>query len=102
MMYLIQLFLPVYDETGTVFPEAHFAAVRKQLTDRFGGVTAYSRAPAQGFWKEKGTVHRDDIVVFEVMTKDLDKHWWESYRQMLEVQFRQQEVLIRSQSVEII
>jgi hypothetical protein len=36
-MYLIQLFLPVYDETGSVFPEAHFVAVRKQLTDKFGG-----------------------------------------------------------------
>ena len=61
MMYLIQLFLPLYDEKGLVVPEAHFASVRDQLTERFGGITTYSRAPARGFWKDKGEMHKDDI-----------------------------------------
>jgi len=101
-MHLIQLFLPLYDEVGSVFPQAQFVAVRKELTDKFGGATTYSRAPAQGFWKEKGTVHQDDIVVFEVMAEDLDRQWWKTYRKTLEAKFRQQEVLIRAQSMEII
>jgi hypothetical protein len=101
-MYLIQLFLPLYDEAGSVFPEKHFAAVRDELTERFGGITTYSRAPAKGFWKDEGKLHRDDIVVFEVMAKHLDRQWWDSYRQNLETNFRQEQVLIRAQMIEII
>lgn len=37
-MYLIQLFLPLYVEKGSVFDEEHFAAVRHHLTENFGGV----------------------------------------------------------------
>jgi hypothetical protein len=43
-MYLLQLFLPLYDEQGLTFPDQHFYAVRDQLTEKFGGITTYSRA----------------------------------------------------------
>ena len=101
-MYLIQLFLPLYDNKGSAIGEEHFATVRHHLTENFGGVTAYSRAPAKGFWKDEGKVHKDDIVVFEVMAEKLDKQWWQGYRQVLEARFRQEEILIRAQVTEII
>lgn len=101
-MHLIQVFLPLYDELGHVFSEEHFTAVRKQLTERFGGITTYSRAPARGFWKEKGKVHKDDLIVFEVMAEHLDRQWWEGYRRALEVSFRQEEILIRTQMIEVL
>jgi hypothetical protein len=44
-MHLVQLFLPLRDNAGASFPPALFAAVRTELTDAFGGVTAYQRAP---------------------------------------------------------
>ena len=101
-MYLLQLFLPLYDEQGLTFPDQHFSTIRDQLTEKFGGITTYSRAPAKGFWKDEGKLHKDDIVVFEVMTEHLDRQWWHSYRQNLETRFRQDQILIRAQGIEII
>ena len=45
-MRLIQILLPTHDNDGQPFPHATFATVRRELTDAFGGVTAYTRAPA--------------------------------------------------------
>jgi hypothetical protein len=42
------------------------------------------------------------MVVFEVMTENLDRQWWNSYRQNLETCFRQDQLLIRAQVIEII
>jgi hypothetical protein len=98
---LVQVLLPLYDNEGQAFPPAHYAAVRERLTSRFGGLTAYTRAPAQGLWSENdGPPKRDDIVVYEVMTESLDREWWSSYRRTLERQFEQDELVIRAQAVE--
>ena len=101
-MHLIQLYLPLYDEKGATISHKAFVAVRDLLTQRFGGITTYSRAPAKGFWKDKGKVKRDDIVVFEVITQRLDKKWWRAYRKTLEARFRQKQILVRAQAMEII
>jgi hypothetical protein len=55
------------------------------------------RSPAVGIWKdEDGIARRDEIVVFEVMTGDVDSQWWRSYRTQLERLFKQDEILIRA------
>jgi hypothetical protein len=95
-MYLIQILLPLYDNDGREQPSELFGDVRRQLTEKFGGLTAYSRTPAQGLWKNEGETHRDDIVVFEVMADEFDKDWWGAYRRKLEQSFRQQEIVIRA------
>ena len=102
VMHLIQLFLPLYDERGATISRESFVAVRDLLTNRFGGITTYSRAPAKGFWKDKGKVKRDYIVVFEVITQRLDRKWWRAYRKTLETRFRQKQILVRAQVMEII
>jgi hypothetical protein len=91
-----------YDNQGQLFPESHFARVRQELTERFGGLTAFTRAPAQGLWKDAGATRRDDIVVFEVMTETLDAAWWSAYRASLEEAFRQDRIIIRAQPVTVI
>jgi hypothetical protein len=101
-MHLVQLLLPLYDNEGKPFGEASFGKVRQELAERFGGLTAYTRAPAQGLWKDAGATKRDDIVVFEVMVKDLDVAWWRAYRAVLEKAFRQDEIVIRVQPVSLI
>ena len=101
-MHLVQIFLPLYDEKGARISGKNFVAVRDLLTQRFGGLTTYSRAPAKGFWKDKGRVKRDDIVVFEVVIQRFDKRWWRVYRKTLEARFRQKQLLVRAQVIEII
>lgn len=96
-MYLVQLFLPVYAPDGTAFPRARFDEVRTELTDAFGGVTAFTRSPAIGLWEdEDGDVCRDDVVLFEVMVDSLDRAWWARLRSRLEQRLSQEEILVRA------
>jgi hypothetical protein len=96
-MYLVQILLPVYDNEGRAFDPSEYARLRSELADRFGGVTAYTRAPARGVWRDdSGENKRDDIVIFEVMTDDLDRAWWANFRKSLEERFRQESVIVRA------
>ncbi|HYO92568.1 MAG TPA: hypothetical protein VEQ40_13070 [Pyrinomonadaceae bacterium] len=100
-MYLVQLLLPLYDNEGKAFGKSMLDRVRNELTERFGGVTAHRRAPAEGLWQEdSGQVTRDDVVIYEVMTEELDRAQWKLYGQELAERFRQEELMIRAISVE--
>jgi hypothetical protein len=100
-MHLIQLLLPIRDNSGKPFPRTHFDKIRGDLTNQFGGVTAFLRAPAEGLWEEgEGKVARDEIVILEVMTETLDRDWWVAYRKKLEARFQQQEIVIRASMIE--
>jgi hypothetical protein len=102
-MHLVQILLPLYDNEQNPQPPEQFRAVRRELTDRFGGVTAFTRAPAEGRWKvdEKRTT-RDDIVIVEVMAPELDCDWWATYRRDLEARFRQDVIVIRAQQTRLL
>ena len=96
-MYLVQILLPLYDNDGHAFEPADYLKLRSELADHFGGVTAYTRAPARGVWKDdSGETTRDDIVIFEVMTEDLDRAWWSAFRKEMERRFRQEHVIVRA------
>ena len=96
-MYLVQILLPLYDNEGHAFEPVVFVQLRSELADRFGGVTAYMRAPARGVWKDDtGETTRDDIVIFEVMTEELERGWWTGFRKDLERRFRQESVIVRA------
>jgi hypothetical protein len=100
-MYLVQLLLPLYDNAGRRFASDRFREVVDELTDRYGGVTAYLRAPAQGAWREgDGGVDKDEIVMFEVMVDELDRDGWSSYRAALERRFAQHELVVRATPME--
>ena len=106
-MHLVQLLLPIYDNEGRPFPASHYASVRATLTERFGGMTAYTRAPAEGVWREEGATGeaaeppaRDDIIVYEVMVDPLDGGWWSAYRAELERRFDQDELVVRAHRIE--
>ncbi len=91
-MHLVEIFLPVERDGDRSVIERTLA----ELTERFGGATAFSRSPAEGLWKDGGEVERDRIVIVEVMVSDLDHAWWRSYRERLEAELRQDVILIRA------
>lgn len=96
----MQILLPLYDRGGKRFGAKLYSEVTRELTQRFGGVTAYSRAPAKGLWKSgRRRAQRDDIVVYEVMMKAVDGPWWSRYRAALERRFRQDELVIRVHAI---
>jgi hypothetical protein len=102
-MYLIQLLLPLYDNDGHDLPKALFGEVRDELMEKFSGLTVFSQAPVKGLWQEDGshTVH-DELVIYEVMTDSLDQPWWQHYRASLETRFRQEEVVVRAQTISLL
>ena len=99
-MHLVQLLLPLYGQDGERLGQALFSSVRQELVGRFGGLTAYSRAPAKGLWADGGGVDHDEIVVYEVMVETLDRAWWSGYRADLAKRFRQKELVVRAQPTE--
>ena len=102
MPHLIQILLPLDDNSGNRFPPAAFDDVKRELADRFGGVTAFMQAPAEGVWSGGGEPERDRIVTFEVMADDLEGDWWRRYREALELRFAQDTVVIRTWPVTLV
>ena len=96
-MYLVQILLPVRDNDGNAFPAELYEDVRSDMTEHFGGVTAYLRAPAHGvFESDGGEVMRDDIVIVEVMCDALDRSYWATYRTHLTELFAQEALVVRA------
>lgn len=101
-MHLIEILLPLSDNDGKSFGADLHAQVRDELADHFGGVTAFTRSPAEGLWKGGRGTGRDDVVIFEVMADWLDRSWWRGYRSELERRFRQDEIVVRAGEVELL
>jgi hypothetical protein len=100
-MYLVQLLLPLHDAVGNAFERELFERIRNELTERFGGVTAYMRSPAEGLWRAgSGAIEPDDVVIVEVMCKELDRAWWANYRERLTTELGQQELVARALPIE--
>jgi hypothetical protein len=101
LVHLIEILLPLYGNDGQPLPAAHFGAVREELVEHFGGLTAFTRSPAEGLWESgEGERVRDEVVIFEVMADWIDRSWWRAYRAGLERRFGQEEIVIRAREVE--
>lgn len=97
MHFLVQILLPLRDNAGEAFAPALYEEIRRGLTERFGGVTAYVRAPAEGtFEAGTGEVVRDEIVIVEVMCEELAEDFWRDYRVHLTELFAQEDLVVRA------
>lgn len=101
--HLVQILLPIHHQDGSAVPIDEFARVRVELTEKFGGVTAYSRSPATGLWKRaEDDIERDQVIMVEVVVDAFDRGWWKAYREQLEQRFAQEEIHARALSLELI
>jgi hypothetical protein len=100
--HLVQILLPTQMRDRTPVAPEQFARVRVELTERFGGVTAYSRSPATGLWKrdDDEAIERDQVIMVEVVVEVFDREWWAVYREQLETRFGQDEVHARVLAME--
>ena len=73
-----------------------YEGIAKELAKDFGGVTAYVHSPALGLWRRKGKLQRDEVVVFEIMVGRIRREYWRKFRNQLEAQFLQQEIVVRA------
>lgn len=99
-MHLIQILLP--RKSGDPASDGRFAATRAELVEKFDGVTAYVRAPAQGSWvAPDGRVERDDVVMVEVLAGAFDRAWWRAYATTLAQRFGEEAIHIRALPAEV-
>ena len=101
-MVLIQLLLPT---SGAATPDGvtPLAQTRRELADRFTGVTAYLRSPAKGLWTAPdGQIEQDDVVMVEVVTNTFDRAWWRRYAASLAERFQQERIHVRALPVELL
>lgn len=95
-MQLVEVFLPLDTGRGDpVGPEA-IERIVGDLAERFGGATAFTRAPADGLWKQGATIQKDRVIIVEVLVEEIDDAWWKAYRGRLEAELAQEEVMIRA------
>ena len=99
-MHLIQLLLPLKDNDGQRYEDHIFKSINASLVAKFGGVTAFSRSPAKVTWVNADRLERDDVVVVEVMAEHLDREWWQSFRERLEAELAQAEIVIRTHLID--
>ena len=79
-MYLIQLLLPASVMPGGAAASEPVTQTRRELTEAFGGLTAYLRTPALGIWTSpEGGRAQDDVVMVEVVAEQFDCGWWREY-----------------------
>ena len=103
-MVLIQLLLPTRIPQAAAPDEAKaaLAETRRELTQKFKGLTAYLRSPAHGAWTAPdGHTEQDDVVMIEVVTDAFDRGWWRDYAAALAARFRQDTVHVRAVPIQM-
>jgi hypothetical protein len=101
--FLVQILLPTRHANGKAVSRLLFQETTRELTGRFGGLTAYTRSPAKGVWTDdQQKPVEDEIVIYEVMVGEVDAPWWREYRRALEKRFDQEYVVIRCQKMELL
>jgi hypothetical protein len=82
--HLVQILLPKEAGTGQPIAKDWFDDFLKELSDQFGGVTSFLRAPGQDLWQSGSGTEKDSIAVVEVMVDRLDPAFWRSLRKRVE------------------
>ena len=103
-MVLIQILVPIAGSADSPSrSRTAFDDTRRELVERFGGITAYTRAPAEGVWTAPdGGRALDSVVMVEVIARTFDRTWWRAYAAALARRFQQESIHVRALAVELV
>jgi hypothetical protein len=102
-MVLIQLLLPTAIGAERRDATALLVDTRRELADRFKGITAYVRSPAKGLWTSpEGRTEADDVVMMEIVTRTFERDWWRIYADGLAERFEQQAIHVRALAITLL
>jgi hypothetical protein len=95
------LFVPLYYNDGRPVEPQTFQALQQQLLSQFGGLTFFPQ-PNQGLWTMAGITYRDEIVIYRVITSDVQeaRRFWSELKERLKQELQQEEILIVERDVE--
>ena len=95
------LFVPLYYNDGRPVEPQTFQALQQRLLQQFGGLTFFPQ-PNQGLWTIAGITYRDEIVIYRVITSDVQeaRQFWSEFKERLKQELQQEEILIVERDVE--
>jgi len=102
-MNLLQIFLPLFDRNGKHFLRDHYKMTEGELVKRFKGFTAYSRSPASGLWKDdQAKIQAERARHLRSDHGSIGLALVAKIPGSLEERFQQDQILIRSQNIDVI
>ena len=102
-MVLIQMLLPATPTDTNADGPSAINETARELRETFGGLTAYTRAPAKGSWTgPDGSTEQDQVVMIEVVTERFDRAWWKQYSGTLAGRFDQEAIHVRALPIELL
>lgn len=94
-MFEITILIPLADNDGKTFPEAHHAQFERALADRFGGVSRPSGTVA-GQWINDDAVYHDTSRVYVVGLQSIVQgHLVGEAVEIAKAHYRQEAIYIR-------
>lgn len=95
-MHIVNIYLPQVNNNGSPFNEDIYLSIRRELIQKFGGLTQYDQVPAIGYWKENANkpINQDLVIHYEVICNRLTKKYWADFRLRMENTFKQTQILI--------
>jgi len=100
---LYQLYLPLNYNDGRPIEEEKFNLTRKELVDRFGGLTSTPPGyPLEGLWHSPQGVVKDDIMIWTVLTQVDEDLFFQEYKEKLRQRFVQEVIYIVKSPAEVV
>lgn len=98
----IRFFLPLKDNTGKAFSVSTLKRTYQDILKKFGAYSLFEQA--KGVWTHGGVTYIDEVNIVEVITYDspMIREWVKAYKQVLKRRFRQLEVFVTVQRVEVL
>ena len=97
------VYIPLSYNDGTPVDPQKIADLKRQLQDRFGGLTFFPQR-TEGHWKVGTVAFRDDIVICRILSEDVreSRAYFLQLKEEMQQAFRQEEVLIVERKVEVL
>ena len=100
-----EIYIPLnYNDGSPVEPEK-FDLTIERLMEKVGGITTYPMIEGRGLWKEGGRTYEDAIMIYRIDVEDETEdmlHFLLEYKEYLKKEFKQLEIYMTRQPIEIL
>jgi hypothetical protein len=100
-----EFFIPLYYNDSSPIEAEKLYNTTEELMRKFCGLTTYpSTLTVSGLWKEQDEVYQDKLLVFMVDSEESkdDLRYIFDYKEKLKQEYKQKEIYITRQKIEIV
>jgi hypothetical protein len=96
-----EILVPLYYNDGALVEKEKLLETSDELMRRFPGMTTY---PIDGRWKDGDKIYYDKLIVFKVDIEESNNclPFIREYKEKLKASYKQQEIYITRQKIEVI